>query len=154
MATSAKASKMSAELADRLKIRPGLSALTVRESVDTDGNPLILVGAGSAGGENAVVKTKPVVWSLATDVLGLAANIYTPHVMQVVTEANPTGGSGADPLSAADLLSLIAQCSAMGCIVEWYQSAAGVAPTAAAIITANLKATYYPDARYPLISGQ
>jgi|SRR5579859_7669792 len=152
MATTAKASKMSAELADRLAIRlPGLALV---QSTDASGNPVITIGAGSPGGENAVIRTIPVAWSLATDILGNTANIYTPHTMQVCVEANPAAGAGADPVPAGDLAKLLVQVSEMGTIVELYNTASGTAPTVAGIIPGNLKTTINPDPRYPLISAQ
>lgn len=154
MATSAKAHMIAAELLDRLKRRPSIKDLAMVSAVDVDANPYLAIGAGSPGGRNAIVKVRPVDWSLAKDVLGLAQAIYTPHVIQVVAEANPAGGAGADVLSAGDLLDLLAQCGAMGCIVELYNSANGDSPDLDDITPAKLKGTYHPDDMRPLISAQ
>jgi hypothetical protein len=153
MATDYKSQAIAHDLASRLGER-GLTSLGIVESFDTDGNPLINIGAGSAGGANAVIKCLPVVWPLAQDVLGLSANMYSPHTLQLVTEADPTAGSGADPLSPNQLMMILGQVQQMGTIVEWYQTAAGTPPTAAGITSGNLQSTFYPDQRYPLISGQ
>lgn len=155
MATDYKSQAIAHDLADRLKER-GLGSLGIVESFDTDGNPLITLGAGVALGANAVLKVRPVDWPLAQDILGLAANVYNPHVIQLVTEADYQGATDnvLDPLSPDQLLKILASAEKMGCILEWYQSATSVAPTAAAIIPSNLKSTFHPDQRYPLISAQ
>jgi len=153
MSTTYKAQALAHELADRLRAR-GFTALGVVESFDTDQSPLIIIGAGANGGRNAVIKVGPVVWPLAQDILGLTAPQYTPHVLQLVTEANPAGGAGADPLTPADLLGIMGQSVLMGCQTEWYQSASGTAPTAAAIIAGNLKATFAPDVYHAMVSSQ
>jgi hypothetical protein len=158
---SYKAMAIAHDLTDRLKARLN-SSLAVVESFDTDGNPLITVGAGVALGANMVIKVRAQDWPLAKDVLGLSANIYAPHVVQFVTEANyaATSDNVADTLSPAQLLLLMGQIVLMGCAVEWYQTVTGVAPVASAITTTvsgnnlGLKGSFAPDERYPLISQQ
>lgn len=161
MANSYKALAIAHELADKLKAR---QALAVVESFDTDNNPLITLGAGSPGGANFVIKVAAVDWPLGQDVLGLAQNVFSPHVIAVASEADPAGGAGADPTTRAQLLPVIGQCMAMGCETRWYESASGVAPSAGTITAGatgtqafgptNLKATYAPDVYHALISQQ
>jgi hypothetical protein len=149
-----KAIALAHELADKLKVV--FAGKTVAESYDTDGNPLISVNDGSpaAGEANLVIKVAPISWPLAKDVIGQSANIYSPSVIQLVTEANPTGGAGADILTAQQLLWALGLIVLRGTAVEWYQSANGVAPTAAAIIAGNLKATWQPDLYFGMTSQQ
>jgi hypothetical protein len=156
MANSYKAVAIAADLADRLKERGLVPALALVQGFDTDKNPYLKLGAGANGGRNAIIKVKAVDWPEALDVLGLAQSVFTPHVIQLVSEANYAGATDnvVDTLTASDLLKLMAVAMGPGCIVEWYQSAAGTAPTLAAILPANLKETVHPDARYPLISAQ
>jgi hypothetical protein len=153
MANDYKSQAISNQLADLFKQRLN-GSLALVQSNDTDLNPLISIGPGTNGGANAIVKVIPQNWPLAQDVLGLSANIYGPHTVQLVTEADPAGGAGADPLTPAQLLLVIGQIVLMGCLVEWYQSASGTAPSAAAIIAGNLKGTFVPDVQYQMISSQ
>lgn len=153
MGTTYKAQALANQLADWLKAR-GLSSLGLTQSFDTDLNPLISIGSGSIGSANFIIKVAPIAWPLAEDIFGNAAIQYAPHVIQMVTEANPVGGAGADILTPQQLMNVLNQCQLMGCQMEWYESANGVAPTAAAIIAGNLKATFNPDVYYPLISNQ
>lgn len=150
MASSFKALAIAHELADRLKVRNLGVASAVTESVDSsDSNPTITIGTLASTNRCAYLKVKPVNWSLFTDVLGLAQNIYTPHVVQILIEASPLGG-----LTNADKLDLMAQASAMGTVVELYQTNSGGFVIADLGNAAKLVETYYPDAWHPLVSGQ
>lgn len=165
MANSYKALAIAHELADKLKARLP-STQIVTESFDTDNNPLVSISDGSpaAGEANFVIKVAAVDWLLAQDVLGLAQNVFSPHVIALATEADPAGGAGADPTTRAQLLPVLAQCLAMGCETRWYESTNGVAPSAGTITAGgaagaafgptNLKATYAPDVYHALISQQ
>jgi len=149
MATSFKAQSIAHELADRLKAR----GIVLVESFDTDSNPLITIGDGVAGHQNALVKVLPLNWPLAKDVLGNTAFQYTPHVVQLGTETDAGGSSSV--LTIANLMPILQQSGDMGCRVEWYESANGVAPTAAILGDATkLKASYDPDLYHPVINGQ
>lgn len=151
MSTSHKAIALARELADTLKKR--LSTLAFSEGFDTDGAPLIIIGDGVAGDANAVIKVNTINWPLAKDVLGLNQTVFTPHVIQVATEANPAGGAGADPLSPQQLLSIWGDVLLKGTRAEWYQSTSGVAPTASTYGTpSNLKASY-DNLYYPMTSS-
>src|SRR5262245_42892481 len=111
MATTQKAIELAQYLRESHKLRFGTRATPVTVpadiSFDTDGHPYYAIGAGSPGGKNAIVKVRPVSWPTAKDVLNLSAQIFTPHVIQIVTELNPTGGSGADILAPQDLSDLL-----------------------------------------------
>jgi hypothetical protein len=152
MASDYKSIAMRAELADELKKR--FSTLTVTEGFDASGNAMLSMGPGTNGGRNAIVIVKPIDWPLAKDVLGLPSTIYNPHVIQLVTEGEVTAGAGADALTTADTLFLMATVAKRGTRVEHYESAAGAAPTAAAAVVANLKATYEPELYWGLKASQ
>lgn len=149
MSTSAKALSLANDLADELKKR---TTLTVAQSFDTDGSPLIQVGTGSIGAAGGLLKVRPQDWPLAKDVLGLSANIYTPHVIQLVTEANASAGAGADINTPAQLMVLMAPALLRGCRFEWYNSANGNAPDATDITSGNLKASF-ESLYHPLTSN-
>lgn len=149
-----KSASLANDIADELKLR--FAPLAVVESFDANSNPMISVGAGVAAGRNAIIIVKPIDWPLAKDVLGLPATVYNPHVIQLVTEANYAGAtdSVADAVPPADLLKLLAVVTKRGTKVEWYQSATGVAPTAAAAIAGNLKASIDADLYWGNLSSQ
>jgi hypothetical protein len=149
---SFKAQELAHNLASELKIR--MSDLVVTESFDTNGDPTIFIGALTAGSRSAIIRVKAIDWPLAKDVLGLASTIYTPHVIQLLTESNPTAGAGADILTAQDELTLIATIAKRGTLVEWYKTANTVAVTVAAIITGNLKASYDAELYWNMLASQ
>jgi hypothetical protein len=148
---SFKARELSANLASELKIR--LSALTITESFDTNGDPVISIGALTAGSHSAIIRTKAIDWPLAKDVLGLASTIYTPHVIQLLTEANNAAGAGADILTSQEELSLLGAICKRGTLVEWYHTANGVAITVAGI-TGAPSATYDAEMYWNMLASQ
>lgn len=156
MANSYKAVALARELANKLYQRLPRTFVISQLFDTTDGNPYITINDGTpaAGEPNFLIKVKSVDWTTAQDVLGLNQTVYTPHVIQLVTEADPTGGAGADPTTRAQLLPVIGQCVLMGAILEWYESASGVAPSLSTITAGNLKSTFHPNQQYPLISAQ
>lgn len=174
--TSYKSIALANQLADWLKARLGTST-SVLQGFDTgDGaftNPPIIYVCpaadttvkadgtnATAGHANFQIKVCPVPWATAQDVLGNPAIEYTPHVIRLITEADPTGGAGSDPTTRAQLLAVTAQLTQMGTRVEWYETANGTAPTIAADPneatpgTATLRTTWDPDFYRPLISAQ
>lgn len=149
MATSFKAQAIAHKLADLYKAR----GYTPTESFDTDNNPLISIGPGTAGNKNAIVKVLPTSWPLANDILGNAALQYTPHTIQIVTEADSAGTGIATATAWQFLFDIMGQATLMGCHVDTYQSANGVAPSTAAI-TGAPKSSFDPDLFHALISQQ
>jgi hypothetical protein len=131
-----------------------MSDLTVSESFDTNGDPVISIGTLVAGSRSAIIRVKAIDWPLAKDVLGLASTIYTPHVIQLLTESNPTAGAGADILTAQDELTLLGTICKRGTLVEWYKTANTVAITVAAIISGNLKASYDAELYWNMLASQ
>lgn len=152
MTVSAKANEIAHTIAQNIKLRQ--SALTVAESFDTDGFPLVQVGSGSIGAAGGLIKVLPVDWPLAKDILGLTATNFGPHRVQIVTEADPAGGAGANINTAQQLLNLIADAILSGCQIEWYQSANGNAPDVSDITSGNLKATLTAHPVFGMIASQ
>lgn len=150
MATTYKAGAIAHELADRLKVRTLGNSQGVSESVDSnDSNPTITIGTLASTNRCALLKVKPVDWPLVKDVLGLAQNVYTPHVIQILIEAAPLGG-----LTTADKLDLLAQVASMGTIVEIYETASGGFVSGDLGTASKLKETYHPDQWHQLVSAQ
>jgi hypothetical protein len=154
--TSAKAQDVSLYLVDRLAKLLASSMPYSQTVSDTGayhpGNPVTTFAQSAAlaatpGDKIVVIRVRPISWPLTKDVFGNAATIFCPTVVQICTETNPgynaggaTGALLADVLSAADLLPVLAECARTGCIVEWFQTAYGTAPSVAAIDTAETAA--------------
>lgn len=145
-----KAIAMAHELSDKLKLR--FASKVVSESFDTDGLPLITISTGTptAGGMNVVIKIAMAVWPLAKDILGNAANIYSPMTAQIATETETT-----TQILGVSALPLIGELALRGIAIDWYKSANGTVPTAATFATAtNLVASFAPDLYNRLTSQQ
>ena len=131
MATTQKAVDILRDIRNDLALR--LSTLTFVDGVDTDGNPYFSFGTGVSNTCNGVVKTKPMVWSLATDILGNTAQVYVPTVVQICTEKNPTVAGGPENFTGQQLISLLGECLRRGAIVEWYTTTFATPPTVGGI---------------------
>lgn len=158
MATTAKALEISHQLANHLSARLNATLALVEGFGPTDSNPTIVIGAGSAGGANFVIKVRPVSWPLAKDVFGNTALAYSPHAIEFCTEADPTGGSGADPTSRAQLALVLMEVMNAGVGVSWYETANGTAPTVASLPSeggsATLRTTVEPSVWRPMLGDQ
>jgi len=150
---TAKARAIAAEIASSLKFR---TTLAIAESFDSDGYPLVQVGTGDAGDPGGLIKVMPQDWSLAKDILGNTATIYTPHVAKIVFEANAEeGGADEDDVNTwAVLLPIIGEVVMRGTRVELYLSDNASAPDAAEIVADNLKATFDPMPTQGMIQNQ
>ena len=115
---------------------------SIVESFDSTGNPVLTLSNGTvvAGNPVAIVRVRPITWT-ALDVLGNASQIYTPHTIDLCTESNSIT-TGADILSAADLLPLFGEIVKTGTTVSWYKTANGVVPSVSAMVPGNLAATF------------
>lgn len=155
MSTTQKARSLSEYIAEELKLRfAGSTLLTggFSQTDDTDGNPLILMGSGSPGAKNAVIKVMPTAWPLAKDSLGNAAIQYTPHTILLATEKNAEAGDADndDIFTAQDLLHLLGTLMYKGCKVEWYQEDDGTQPTASTFTANKLSGSWEHSLKYPL----
>lgn len=135
MTVNAKATHLAREIADKLKQR---QSLTVSESMDSSGRPVIRVGAASAGNAGGLIRVEPQAWPVAVDVLGLAATQYAPLEIRVGFEANPAGGAGADVNSLAVITPILGECLSRGTRVKVYRSANGDNPDEADLDDASL----------------
>jgi hypothetical protein len=149
---TAKAHSIAKDIASNLKLRQ--SGLAVTESIDSDQLPLVRIGTGVAGTAGALIKVVPQDWPLAKDILGLTALQFGPHKIQVVVEANPSGGAGADINTWAQKLPILGEVLLRGCRVEIYESANTNAPGPEDIVAGNLKATFDPHPQFGMIANQ
>lgn len=138
---SYKAIAAARELADALSRRLSAAAVstavTVVQSNDTDGNPLITVGTLASTNACALIKVMDVSQPLAKDVFGNTAQTFCPIKVMLATEAEPLGG-----LLPKHTIALLGEPAKRGILLEWYQSASGAAPAVGTFVVANLVATF------------
>jgi hypothetical protein len=148
MATTQKALDLSLQVCNKIRQQVERDLPVVVKSSDSLGNPVVTFSADSspaAGEKVVVVQVRPFITGTATDVFGNTAQAYCPHIIALCTESNPSGGSGADVLSAADLLPFMMEIGRCGTIVEWHKTTNGVVPSAAAIVAGtSLVASWKP----------
>ncbi len=145
MATTSKAIELSAELADELKRR--LPTMVVTQTVDASNNPLITVSQDTtpaAGEKVLLIRTRPITWALNTNSIGQTMDVFTPHVMELCTEANYAGATDnvADILTGAELGPTLLCIGKRGTRVDWFVSANGTLPATTEMVAANLVMTY------------
>jgi hypothetical protein len=147
MATTAKALATARELIDlwTKEVASTLPVIVLTFEAVT-GNPIITLSADStpATGEKVVVvRISPIAWT-ATDILGNASQVYTPHKIDFCTELNyaATNDNIADILTPVELLPVIGEIVKRGMLVNWYTSANGTVPAVAQMTTSNLKASF------------
>ncbi|WNM70325.1 hypothetical protein [Myxococcus phage Mx1] len=146
MPATHKATVIARQLAEDFKIRSGLVVTT---GLDADANPLIKVGAQTAGSQSALIRLKQVE-SIQTDGIGLPQRVYTPHVIQVVLETSTIANV---PLfTIANLSRLMLDVTKFSTKVEIYMSANGNSVGVEDIVAANLKVTL-DDLYHPLTSS-
>ncbi len=154
MASTAKAGSTARELVNKWTkyLGTGPSATATLPSIvltaDSSGWPVITLSADAtpATGEKVVVvKIKTVDLAYSQDILGNASIPFSPHRIQICTEANFAGTTDnvADILSPIELLPVIALAAKTGMVLEWHVTANGTVPSSAAIDAGtNLKATF------------
>lgn len=143
---TAKANAMSRDLKDKLKFR----FTTVAEGAAADGNPTVSVGTMGAGSQSAFIKIKCIAL-IGNDAIGQASREFSPHVVQVVLETSTIANVGL--MTEANKGLLMIELMKLGCKIEIYMSANTTAPSAAAIIAANLKASIDPDAQWKSLAN-
>jgi len=136
MAQSYKSQALAAELRDALLKRfATVSAILF----DTDGSPYLLVGAGTAGSQSALVKVSAE-QPLGVDGLGMTPRAFSPHVMQVVLETSTIANVAL--MTEANKLALMGEVEKWGTKIELYMSANTNAVGPEDIVSGNLKATW------------
>ena len=111
-------------------------------SFDANNDPCLTIGSGVPGTMTIIVRCKPVDYANKNS-LGTNTPNYVPCVMQWITEANADSGDAAadDIINRACLLAFLAPIISLGTMLEWYESANGVAPTVAGMVAGNLVAS-------------
>lgn len=127
--STAKANMTVIELKNVLQKR--LPTWTVTQGTDSSNNPTLLLSADAtpAATEQVVfLRVRPVT-TLATDVLGIAQKVFTPHVIEVVLELGAAGSGAALPLlSTANLVPILGELFKRGMKIDLWLSATTVVP--------------------------
>ncbi len=121
--------------AEELRLR--LPTLTITEGSGTSGDPTITVGTPTAGGAFVRIVAESTV---QLNALGLAQQVYAPHIIQVCFEADSTLTTVAT-MPTASIVQLMQALESKGMLVQVYMVADGGTPNEAALTAANLKQT-------------
>lgn len=160
MSANKKVLELSAELADELRKRVSDYA-QITEGFDSAGFPTILLGPATPATTNDTVyiRTTPRSWNLTNDVLGLPQTVYTPSVIQIVTEEGTTDIT-AFYVTIAHYLAISGAVLQRGTRVELWETANGTVPSTVTPATdptqltgATLKASF-ESLYWPLLSSQ
>ena len=136
MAATQKAIALLDAIAEELSKRLPLIAQT--KGQDSLLNPQLVVGTGSVGAAGCYLRVIPQPWT-ATNVLGLASQVFSPHVIQVVFEANNAAGAAADINTLANFSTILAVLARKMTALEVYEEPNGSAPGEADITSGKLK---------------
>jgi hypothetical protein len=153
---SAKAQKLAAELVDELRKTPGPDYILV-EGFDDDGWSVLTMKESSTETteeDNVYIRVRAREWGLTKDIIGHDQPVYTPSVIQLVTEAAASGSAPA-PFVSADHWARITQlCTKRGTRVEFWTTAHGTVPSDVDFASDDLVSAIEPDLYYPLLSSQ
>lgn len=145
MATTKMASVLQRDIAEELGLR--LSALTLVQTTGTAGDPVITLGALTAGSQSAFIRIATEA-TLQLNSVGVAQTVYAPHIVQVVLETSTIANVAL--MLESNKFPLFGVLLAHGAKVELYMTANTNAVEETDITSANLKATFYPAAYFPL----
>jgi hypothetical protein len=104
--------------------------MTFTEGFDANGDATITGNDGSAvaGEFNCFIRCKGIDWSLSRNIIGQVSEVYTPTVIQLATEKDPTGADSTHVLTRQQIGTLLGCILSRGTRVEWYTSATTVIP--------------------------
>lgn len=153
MSSNAKALSLAADIAAELAQR---ITLTITPGTAADAFPQIVVGTGVASDPGCYIKFRTETWPEAKNILGTAADIFSPALIQVCFEANyaSTIDTVADTTLFSDVALILGTLFIRGAKVEVYQSAYGTAPVETELVASKLKATFESSPRHGMIGNQ
>lgn len=157
---SAKALSLAQEIRQALVQRgTGLTVNAVALDASDSNAPYILVGAGTAGTQSAILKLKEVA-PLGNTIIGsaLPAVGYAQHVLQVILESS-TVGTSVPLLTVVNQMPIIGEALARGTRVEVYTTANATAITtllgsALTTASASFRVQYDASAQFRLMAQQ
>ena len=143
MATTTKAIATARELLDLFTKEVSNSFSLIVESYEAvTGNPILTLSNAAtplAGQKTIVIRVSPITWT-ATDILGNASQVYTPHKIDICTETNAAGTPNI--LTPTEILPVFSEIAKRGMIVNWYQTPNLTVPAVAQMTSAQLSATF------------
>jgi hypothetical protein len=120
------------------------STLSVAETVDGSGNPVLTISDGTpAAGEQVIVLTVKSDTTLFTNVLG-AQTVYTPHLVECVMETSTI--ANVPLVLASNWFPVLGEVLKLGTAVTLYLTANTTVPTSGA---GTLKSTWNPNIYHP-----
>jgi hypothetical protein len=142
MATTTKALATARELIDLWTKEVSASFVSIVQSFDTNGNPVITLSDGgpAAGEKTVVVRIQPLATWAPKDILGLSSQMFTPHQIDICTETNAAGTPNI--LTTVELLPVLAEIAKRGMVINWYQTPNLTVPAVAQMTAAQLSSTF------------
>ena len=140
--TTTKAIATARELVDLFTKEVSASFTSIVETFEAvTGNPIITLSDGSpaAGEKTIVIRVSPIAWT-ATDILGNASQVYTPHKIDICTETNAAGTPNI--LTPTEFLPVLCEIAKRGMLVNWYQTPNLTVPAVAQMTAAQLSASF------------
>jgi hypothetical protein len=151
--TSSKSLSLAQEIRSAL-VQRGIASVGSVGIDATDSNvPYILVGAGTAASQSALIKIREVA-PLGYNITGGAATGYAQHVIQLVLESS-TLGVTVPLLTEVNKYPILGELLSRGARLELYTTANATAITTlvgAVLPSANLRVTFDPSAQYRLMA--
>jgi len=136
-------------LVSDLRLRlPTLVANGLTVAFDANGDPYLILGTNTTGTQSALIRIKSVV-GFGTDVLGTAAKVFTPHILQLCLETSLTAATSY--LTAANMLQIMGETLKFGIQVDVYLTANATMPTASA--PGTLTSSFSPHIQYGQMSS-
>jgi hypothetical protein len=127
MTISHKAISAARQMKEDIYLRTGLAVV---DSFDANGNPVLTIGTATSTNQGCTVRIK-MVDTVQVDGLGNAQRVYTPHVVQLITETSLV--AGVSYLTTSNLSRILFELTKHGIKVDIYMPAQGQAPTVANI---------------------
>lgn len=149
MPASAKSLSLLKELRDRMARRTSLAIGDI--AFDTDGGGYFLIGAGTAGSQSMLIKSKQID-PVGFDIVGQSARGYSQTVLQVVLETSTV--ANVPLLTGANMLPLMGEVLRQGSRVELYMSPNTDNVGVDEIIAGQLVQTWEPDLQYRTMNVQ
>lgn len=144
MSVSYKAKALSDQLKSDLALRlPVQAALGLAQSFDSNGNPVIIIGANTTTTMSALIRIKGVA-GFGKDVLGTAQNVFTPHLIELCMEMSTI--TDVSYWTWDLLVKLVGEVYKPGIQVDVYLTANTVMPTASA--PGTFKGSFTPHIQY------
>lgn len=127
MTISHKAISAARQMKEDITLRTGLAVV---DSFDGNGNPVLTVGTATSTNQGCTIRIK-MIETPFVDGLGQTQRVFTPHIVQLLTETSLV--AGVSYLTTSNLLKIIHEVLKHAMKLDVYMVAQGSAPTIANI---------------------